>query len=164
MAWKNRFYPLSETYIEEHHVPLKPHSVSVRAGKMTQIEYLCLQTLILMSTVLIVVKSQQMNRHASYLFERNDFSSPSQFVLLMLVSQSHSQPTRELCGQQPLILVLWSGDCCTGSLKHTRCKQSRCGNISFPRNWSKCFHQHSQFHWRASSEVSRKTNPTQIKL
>lgn len=75
-----------------------------------------------------------MNRHVSYLFERDDFSSLSQFALLMFVSQSRSQPIQELCGQQPLILVLWFGDCCTGSLKHTRCKQSKCGNIPFPGN------------------------------
>lgn len=77
-----------------------------------------------------------MNMHVNYLFERTmlDFSSLFQFAVLTFVSQSHSQPTQELSGQQPLILVLWFGDCCTESLKHTRCKQRKCENTTFPRN------------------------------
>lgn len=77
--------------------------------------------------------------HVNYLSESTmlDFSSLFQFAVLTLVSQSHSQPTRELSGPQPLILVLWFGDCCTVSLKHTRCKQSKCENITSPKNLPK---------------------------
>lgn len=77
------------------------------------------------------------------------FSSPSQSAVLNSESQCHSQPIQELFEQQPLILVLWFGDCCTESLKYSECKQSQCENNTFPRN---CKSSPPQCHWRYTPE------------
>lgn len=74
--------------------------------------------------------------HANHLFEimMFDFSSLFQFPVLSFGSQSHNQPIQELSWQQPLVLVLWFGGCCTESLKHISCKQSKCKNNTFSEN------------------------------
>lgn len=74
--------------------------------------------------------------HVNYLFEimMLDFSSLFQFAVLSFGSRSHNQPIQELSGQQPLVLVLWFGGCCTENLKHIRCKQSKCENNTFSEN------------------------------
>lgn len=87
----------------------------------------------------------------SYLFERTmfAFSSLFQFALLTSVFQCHIQPIQEQSGQQPLVSVLWFGDCYTESLKHIRCKESQCENSTSPRNskWSA-----PQCHWQYTAE------------